>query len=302
MKKASSTILFIVLCGVIFTVSSIDAVHVRFQPFHGTDAVTNSTPTTAGPDLPTASWPGYLGAGIAIIFFGSNFVPIKKFETGDGMFFQWVLCAAIWIAGLVNNCITNFPTFYPLAMLGGFLWATGNICVVPIIKSIGLGIGMLIWGSFNLLSGWASGRFGWFGLNPEVPNKPVMNYIAIAFAMLSAIFWLFVKSEGNQPISIETSEPLLPTQEDEESIQESVEDVLITSWVDKLSPIQRRVLGCGLSIISGTLYGLSFTPVIYIKDNPPSIIQMHHNQTWTMFSPTSVGYLPPALYISPSTA
>lgn len=30
--------------------------------------------------------------------------------------------------------------------------------VVPIIKSIGLGLGILIWGSFNLLAGWASGR------------------------------------------------------------------------------------------------------------------------------------------------
>ena len=30
--------------------------------------------------------------------------------------------------------------------------------VVPIIKTIGLGQGILIWGSFNLLAGWASGR------------------------------------------------------------------------------------------------------------------------------------------------
>lgn len=28
---------------------------------------------------------GYIGAIIAIIFFGSNFIPVKKYETGDGM-------------------------------------------------------------------------------------------------------------------------------------------------------------------------------------------------------------------------
>ena len=35
---------------------------------------------------------GYVGAAIAVVFFGSNYVPVKKFPTGDGMVFQWV-CA-----------------------------------------------------------------------------------------------------------------------------------------------------------------------------------------------------------------
>lgn len=32
-----------------------------------------------------------------------------------------------------------------LPLLGGFLWSTGNNCVVPIIKTIGLGLGMIFW-------------------------------------------------------------------------------------------------------------------------------------------------------------
>lgn len=39
-----------------------------------------------------------------------------------------------------------------------YITLTGNIAVVPIIKTIGLGLGMLIWGSFNALTGWASSR------------------------------------------------------------------------------------------------------------------------------------------------
>lgn len=27
---------------------------------------------------------GYIGCAVAVFFFGSNWVPIKKFETGDG--------------------------------------------------------------------------------------------------------------------------------------------------------------------------------------------------------------------------
>ena len=35
---------------------------------------------------------GYIGIATAVLFFGSNFIPIKKYETGDGMFFQFVVC------------------------------------------------------------------------------------------------------------------------------------------------------------------------------------------------------------------
>jgi len=33
-----------------------------------------------------SGWQGYVGAVIAVVFFGSNFIPVKKFETGDGKF------------------------------------------------------------------------------------------------------------------------------------------------------------------------------------------------------------------------
>ena len=35
---------------------------------------------------------GYLGIATAVFFFGSTFTPIKEYETGDGMFFQFVVC------------------------------------------------------------------------------------------------------------------------------------------------------------------------------------------------------------------
>ena len=41
-------------------------------------------------------------------------------------------------------------TFLPQAVAGGVLWATGNTMAVPIISSIGLGMGMLIWGTTNI--------------------------------------------------------------------------------------------------------------------------------------------------------
>ena len=43
-----------------------------------------TTTTTAAPFLP--QYVGYIGCIVAVTFFGSNFIPVKKFETGDGRF------------------------------------------------------------------------------------------------------------------------------------------------------------------------------------------------------------------------
>ena len=46
----------------------------------------NSSRCGAVCDTPeqATQWIGWLGAIIAILFFGSNFVPVKTFDTGDG--------------------------------------------------------------------------------------------------------------------------------------------------------------------------------------------------------------------------
>lgn len=43
-----------------------------------------------------------------------------------GMFFHWVTCAAIWVVSMVGDLMLHSPKFYPLAMLGGAIWATGT--------------------------------------------------------------------------------------------------------------------------------------------------------------------------------
>ncbi|XP_043551833.1 transmembrane protein 144-like isoform X3 [Chiloscyllium plagiosum] len=127
---------------------------------------------------------GFVSTAVAVICFGSNFVPVKKIDTGDGLFFQWIFCTAVWVVSLVVHLIQQCPQFWPLTMLGGFLWATGNITVIPILKTVGLGMGGLIWATFSLLMGWASSRFGWFGLDVQKVPSPILNYIGTALAAL----------------------------------------------------------------------------------------------------------------------
>ena len=42
------------------------------------------------------------------------------------------------------------------------------------INSIGLSMGLLIWGSTNMLMGWATGRFGLFGTHADALARRVL--------------------------------------------------------------------------------------------------------------------------------
>lgn len=48
--------------------------------------------------------------------------------------------------------------------IGSIHTILGNLTAIPIIKTIGLGMGILIWGVCNCCVGWATGRFGLFGV------------------------------------------------------------------------------------------------------------------------------------------
>jgi glucose uptake protein GlcU len=224
-----------------------------------------------------ATWFGFLFAGFSVLAFGSSYIPVKAFDTGDGMFFQWVMGASIFMVGLVVNLIRygmTYPTvepFQPLAMLGGFLWATGNITVVPIMGMIGIGLGMLTWGLCNMIVGWAVPNFGLFGLAAQAPQGTlamVLNYGGVLTAILAMIPYAMLESSGG--------EAQQETAEETQSILLRPDDVLNSSkalhvkepsFIDSLSPLQRRFGGFFLSILAGFFYGTNFDPPQWLIDH-----------------------------------
>lgn len=204
---------------------------------------------------------GYITAAIAVLFYGTMYVPVKKYETGDGLFYQWIMCNGAFLVGIIIQLIRGAPDFFPLAMIGGVIFVSGNMCVVPIIKSIGLGLGMCIWGVFNLLSGWATGRFGLFGVKAEVPDKLALNYVGVALAAVSAVVFSLIKTD-HLPMEI-----LVDVNDDiaiEYKVEEKEQKVDIQdSYVDRLSSVNKRIVGISLSVFSGVLYGQVFTAEIY---------------------------------------
>nr|CAD2137477.1 unnamed protein product [Meloidogyne enterolobii] len=121
-------------------------------------------------------------------------------------------------------------------MLGGLLWAIGNLTAIPIIKTIGLGMGILIWGTVNCVVGWATGRFGLFGVNASTPSSPNLNYLGLVFVIVGNSFCvcspqtslstkrdslqqgspIIIRREEPQNTNIEEGESLVEQQIDEE--------------------------------------------------------------------------------------
>ena len=153
---------------------------------------------------------GLVSCLVGSVFFGTQYVPIRPFETGDGLFVQWMSGVGIFLVGLVVQAARGFPTFVPLSMLGGFLWASGNAAGVVIVRELGMGQGILVWSFTNLVFGWASGRFGWFGLRPQIPASDLLNGLGLALSLISTVMFAFIRTTSTLPTPDDTaSTPLL---------------------------------------------------------------------------------------------
>ena len=227
---------------------------------------------------------GYLACLVAVVCFGSNFVPAKRIAIGDGVFFQFMMCNAIFLTSIPIIIYLDYPLFHPFAMLGGFLWCTGNMLCGPVIQLIGLGLGLLIWGSTNMLMGWASGTFGLFGLTPEFIANRSLNFIGVFLAFAGFLIFLLVKSESQASTSDGDARVLEHAEaqklntgankinysklnNDENSIGfEKTSTDSSNVFGSSLSPAHRRVLGLMFACIAGMLFGCSFDPAQYIID------------------------------------
>lgn len=225
---------------------------------------------------------GYGACLIAILCFGSNFVPIKRVQIGDGVFSQFMMCNGIFMTSLPILAIQNFPPFHRFAMLGGVLWCTGNMLCGPVINLIGMGMGLLIWGSTNMLMGWATGTFGLFGLDKGDVSTPALNYAGVGLALIGLYVFLQVQTNemGSPPPGSEASTSLLhdtddnPNKTDIEGLY--YDDRKSHPKSERLSQSQfgagwnqttKRIVGLLMACTAGVLFGTSFNPAQWVIDN-----------------------------------
>lgn len=120
------------------------------------EAINNATNSTSNAVVVES----YLALSASVVLWGLCYIPLKQFETGDGFFFQFMFGISVWSSGFVVYFLKGIKNFQMLAMLGGMCWSISNAFTVPVIKLIGIGLGMLMWNSSCLVLGWAIPRFG----------------------------------------------------------------------------------------------------------------------------------------------
>ena len=205
---------------------------------------------------------GAIGIAVAAIGFGSNFVVIKKkeWDPKDGMFFQFNMVVGVFVTGMAYTyAVRGAPPLQPIAMLGGAMWACGNAATPFIIQSIGMGLGLSIWGSANMLTGWSSAHFGILGVSKEtVPHQP-LNIAGALVAVLAILIYAQVKNK----------EPPPPAEiAGWRKARKSYEDVLLAPSDEAAESGSggSKVVGVAVAVIAGILFGACFNPCQYAID------------------------------------
>jgi len=200
---------------------------------------------------------------ISVMFFGTNFVPVKKYDPGDGVFFQWVMCVGIYLVGFVTTWIRSSNhefIFYPFALLGGFFWCTGNIMTVTAVKLIGLGLGLLIWGLANLVMGWFIGTFGLFGTVKGEVSIPALNYVGFTLACVSMGVYAFVKPTVNSQSDSSEQAPLLQIQDKDRDPDFEEPGINVEGFFDRIFGEKKLVVGYVMALVMGVFFGINFVP------------------------------------------
>lgn len=234
---------------------------------------------------------GYLGVLIAVLGFGSNFIPLKRVKIGDGVFFQFIMCCAIFMTSIPVVIVQKFPQMHGLALLGGFLWCTGNMLCPIAIRCIGMGLGLLVWGSVSMIMGWASGRFGLFGLTKQSVSDPTLNTIGVVVAIIGLLVFLQVQTNDTSVDSQqhqdedELRSPLFHVEDgntqvvlDNTLFVDASQDVKTvqgrpTSKVNSntestsLLESRKRIIGLSCAILAGVFFGCNFDPPQYVIDH-----------------------------------
>jgi len=216
---------------------------------------------------------------MAVVFFGSNFTIVKKYDSGDGMFFQLWMCMGIWTVGLVVHLIRGAPKFWPFAMLGGCLWVFGNALCVYIIEQIGMGLGLVVWGSTLMLVGWFTGFFGLFGTKKDDVAVVWLNILGLILALASLILSFFVKVSHHSKTSTPTNRSgnfmALPQSEEESGeLKSSYPDDSQAHVRDEGRPIEpaetvarSKLRGIVCAMCAGFFFGINFDPPTYIQQH-----------------------------------
>ena len=204
---------------------------------------------------------------VPAVLLGSNYALLKRYNKGDGVFFQWVVCVGVWICGFIVSLVQSQTQFYMFGMIGGIIWSGGNFLLVSLIQLVGFTTGVLVWSLVFMGSGWGTGMLDLLGVPHDKLCVPFFNYGGVVMCLSGVILLAFLKD--NRSISIQRSDsvyndlhsilaPDNASHYKEVRYQPGWAAVL---FVRRLSPLKKKVLGYALAILMGIAWGTHFLPM-----------------------------------------
>lgn len=121
---------------------------------------------------------GYLAAIISMLGWGSYFVPMKRVKSNNPIFYQAVMCLAIFISSCILTFFTHKFIFSWLAILSGILWAVGNFLSVLAVKHSRLSIAAPVWMATIVFVSFAWGTL-FFGEKIHVINLALLGMLLL---------------------------------------------------------------------------------------------------------------------------
>jgi hypothetical protein len=160
--------------------------------------------------------------------------------------------------------------------------------MVPILKTIGIGMGTSIRASIGIVIGWVSARYGIFGTTPEYPNNLLENYLGVVLSVIGALLFLFVKPSVINNSSTTENQPLLPSATQDLHYQAiEIKNIDIDEgklYLVNLTPLRKRILGVSLSITAGIAVGLAYVPYLYVVDRFDNVSKNGLDYIFSMFT------------------
>lgn len=144
---------------------------------------------------------GLVYALIAAVLYGVQYTPVKAYAIYDGSKFQWLMSCGIAFSGLVAALLSGVPRLVVIhhGLVGGTLWGTANVLVLPTVKFLGLGVGFAMYHSINMAVGYSLGRFGLLGAPKEIAKNATCRDGGLGLLILSLMAMIFVEPEIDQP-------------------------------------------------------------------------------------------------------
>lgn len=128
----------------------------------------------------------------------------------DGLTFQFLQCTGILLVGVMTLVFSldvprspdyekfPMPDKYALisseGILGGVVWCLGNLMTIPIVRRVGIGLGLSLWNGTATVVSFLTSRSTMLGLKPQQLHPLWAGYFGALLGVLSLVAFSYIEN------------------------------------------------------------------------------------------------------------